>query len=161
MNKNNINIPRITFRISEVGIDEISLLPHKVDILPPQKKGFIFETNVGMMVDGPSKKINIGVHIKLFTDPEKTNFLGELKMKIAYYIENFSEITVEENKIRVPEIAMINFISIALSTARGVLAAYTNNTPLKDAVLPVQSPVEFAKQLQIKMADNSIVVKTE
>lgn len=151
MSKKKFNIPQVKFRISEIGIDEISLQPYKVEILPPGKEGFIFETSVGMNINFDERKIIIGVYLRLFSDIEKTNSLGELKTRTSFILENFSDITVKEkNAVKIPEFVMINFITIALSTARGVFAAYTNNTPLKDAVMPAQDPVFFAKKLQIQ-----------
>ena len=148
------------FRIARVEIEEISLAPHKVKILPPADEGFIFETNVGLRIEPENKEIIIGVRAKIFSDREKTNSLGKFEAKTTFIIENFSDFPIKGNSIMIPEIAMINFVSIAISTARGILVPYTINTPLKDAILPVQNPVFIAKQLQTKVT-NPTVIETE
>lgn len=161
MKQNENKLPRITFKISNVVIDEISLLPHKIELLPPKEEGFIFETSVGVNIIPEENAINVGVWIKLFTDKAKTNFLGELKVKTIFVVENLASFTVSENITRFPGIVMANFVSISISTARGVLASYTNNTPLQGAILPVQDPMFFVKQLQAPNTFNPQIAKSE
>jgi hypothetical protein len=161
MDENKKNITKMTFRISEVAIDEVSLLPHKIKILPPGEEGFIIETTVSLNIAAEEKKIEIGVWVKLFTDREKTNFLGEIKVRTVFIIESLPELKIYENLVQIPEMIMANFISIAISTTRGVLAAYTNDTPLKDAILPPQNPMTFAKQMQVKITKDSPTLETK
>ena len=93
----------ITFRISNVEIEEISLLPHRIDLFPPGKEGFIFETTVGLNIDPKEKSVSIGVWTKLFSDREKTNFLGELKVKTVFIVENLPSLMVNETTAKYPE----------------------------------------------------------
>ena len=141
------------FRITDIIIDGVSLLPGELKEHPVGKDGFVFETNLTLLPNKAESKIYFAFLIKLFTDYDKVHQLGELRTRVGFFIANPSDFTVKDGFVIMPEPIMATFINIGASTARGIFASYTNGTELKSAILPPFDAVSFARSIMTKPED--------
>lgn len=110
------------------------------------KKDFHFEIKLSGNVNPELKNIGLSVTVEIWDKPKEQQ-LGFLKTGVTFHLVNFEEVITVTEEGQVAELPnMINevFISIAISTTRGVMAEHFRGTGLHSAILPALDPKVFA-----------------
>lgn len=118
------------------------------------KDDFTFEINFRYDINFEKKTVNTYVFTKIYSDQDKKVFLGQIETKMEFLLINFDEIVIQENsQKKVMNLALNIFISVSISTARGMLASKTSGTPLEKAYLPVINTNDILNTLSLAEKD--------
>jgi hypothetical protein len=94
-------------------------------------------------VSETKKLVEIKLQITI-QDKNSKELFGVFKTSMLYQIENFEEIIPSGPKgISIPDFLIQMLSGICISTSRGLLASYTANTNLSNAIIPVVDPSLF------------------
>jgi hypothetical protein len=133
----------ITFRIKEISTLEFSIknIPKEIS---PDPDNFKFEVLPQLFIES-NKFIGFNTTINVLMGKENSLLICSLFTRIAYEIINFDEFinTQDSNSIMIPDQFIHTLLSITLSTSRGILAAKTEGTILKNIYMPVMNPAGF------------------
>lgn len=143
----------INFRIKK-----LELLDHSLSIsaIPPNIQNgdsFFFTTTVNLNLDLDSKNLSVKILCKFAYDEVREVELGNISSLTTFSIEDLDKFRTKNETIsliQLPDVLMANFIGLAISSTRGMLATITKGTPLESAILPIQNPLYFAQQLGVK-----------
>lgn len=103
-----------------------------------------FETTTAVTFAVPEENVAIDIQIKLFLDKDKANQKGMLHTRTVYHIRDFNNaFKVEGDRVTVPDAIMVTFVSIAVSSTRGILAAKTEGTIFHNSFFPVIEPARL------------------
>lgn len=81
-------------------------------------------------------------------DKEPQKLFGVI-VELQFHFQNYEGIVtmVDENKLDIPDQLAVNLISIAYSTARGILYCLTSKSDYDGVYLPLTDPNEFQKTI--------------
>jgi hypothetical protein len=133
----------ISFRIKNISTLQFSIknIP-ELDVV--DKSLIHFQINPASFADKDNDVIGIDTLVDVYLDQENQIKVCELITRITYEVVNFSEfIDPSDNSINIPDQIMHTFLSISLSTTRGILAAKTEGTQLRDVFIPILNPTGF------------------
>jgi len=133
----------ITFRIKNITTRQFSIT-NILELETVDKDLIQFLIHFASFADKDNNIIGIDTLVGIYLDQEKQKKVCELITRITYEIINFSEfIDSNDNSINIPDQIMHTFLSISLSTTRGILAAKTEGTQLRDVFIPILNPTGF------------------
>ena len=124
-----------------VKIKSIALVDFHVENIGKQEgeklnnKKFAFQFTLNIKVDSSKKEILLDCSTKIFSDDSKTLYLAEIITKGIFDLLNFDEIVTEHKGVPQPIIGM--FMSILLSTMRGMILVKSMGTIVENAILPI------------------------
>lgn len=145
----------ITFRIKNISTLEFSV-KNLSEAETLNKDLFQFQILPASFVDNDNKVIGFNTVVDIFIDLEKQKKVCSLITRVTYDIINFSDfINSVDNSLNIPDQFMHTFLSIALSTTRGILAAKTEGTFLRDVYIPILNPAGF-KPMEASIEANKI-----
>ena len=133
----------ISFRIKNISTLEFSI--KNIPELETVDKSLIqFQIFPATFIDKNNNVIGIDTVVDIFVDQEKQKRVCELITRITYEVVNLSDfIDSVDNSIKIPDPIMHTFLSISLSTTRGILASKTEGTLLRDVFIPILNPAGF------------------
>lgn len=140
-----MNQEDIIFMIKNIDILEFSFT-HPMKVIPKDTP-FRFDTTVERKVNLKEKLIIITSSFNIFCDQTNSN-ISNAKISCVYYIENIHQFIDESEKFELPEHVNTMFISISISTCRGVLFTLLRGTPLHSVILPIINPKELIRTSQ-------------
>jgi|ERR1035437_9959313 hypothetical protein len=133
----------ITFRIKEISTLEFSIknIPEGISL---DADNFKFDVIPQLFIEA-KKNIGFNIAINVLMGKDNPVLICTLLTRIAYEIINFEEFInpQDSNSIMIPDQFVQTLLSISLSTSRGILAAKTEGTILKNIYMPVMSPAGF------------------
>ena len=105
---------------------------------------FKFNINIETKVDPVQKLIFIITTAEVKAD-DNLELLGVISSACIFGIDNFDEVfnKISDDKYHTPDDVMLVFISISLSTLRGIMFEQFRGTYLHTAFLPVIDPKQF------------------
>ncbi|MCY7310623.1 MAG: hypothetical protein LH619_07585 [Chitinophagaceae bacterium] len=105
---------------------------------------FKFNINIETKLDPVQKLIFVITTAEVKAD-DNQELLGVISSACIFGIDNFDEVfkKVSEDKYHIPDDVMLVFISISLSTLRGIMFEHFRGTYLHTAFLPVIDPKQF------------------
>ena len=146
----------VTFRIKKIDLIEHSLSISKIPNNVQNKDNFYFTTTINLNINTNNSEITVGVLSKFGYDEFRDIELGFINSSTIFFVENLNELSNKHGnqiQITMPDFLMANFIGLAISVTRGMLATITKGTPLESAILPLQDPMLFAKNLATQSED--------
>lgn len=139
----------ITYSIRSITINRFNLIEPGLDIIDKfdilnLKVGFNLDFNYNIENNGFLVTIRIIYHYKF---KEKDIPLAELIMTTDFQISDITIVLeVDGEHFRLLDDLLINFVSIAYSSARGLFYAKTQGSFLNRFILPLIDPKEFIAQ---------------
>lgn len=127
----------IIFRIEDINVTKFDLIHFD---LPPNSPDIDYQYAIKSLskIDPESKNISIINFVEVYLDKEQTKKIIDFETEIKYSIKNFEEIsTKQENVVQIPEVVVKTFLSVSISTVRGILYSRTVDTEYKKVYLPV------------------------
>jgi hypothetical protein len=144
----------IKFRIKKLELVEHSLFTSKIPSNIKQHDLFYFNTTVGLNFNFKDEYLIINVVSRFAYDEHKEIELGFINTLTTFAIEKLNSFVEKKEPqkvlVNIPDFLMANFIGLAISSARGMLATLTKGTPLESAILPIQDPMLFAQKLALR-----------
>lgn len=146
-------IVSVSFKIIDIKLIKFSF-ESSVDKGQIGKEDFTFEINFRYDTNVEKQTLNTFVLTKIFADQDKKLYLGQIETKMEFLLVNFDELVVIENdQVRIMTMALNIFISVSISTARGMIASKTSGTSLEKAYLPVINSQDVLNTLIPKKTD--------
>jgi len=128
-----------SFYLFEPGLD----ITKNIDLLN-LKVGFNLDFSHNIELNDFHVTMRILYHYLL---NEKDINLLELVLTTEYHISDINIVLeIDGDKFRLPDDLLVNFVSIAYSTARGILFSKTQGSYLNQFILPLIDPKEFIAQ---------------
>ena len=148
------DIINFTFRIKQISTLEFSIKNISGEI-SDNMDVFKFEVLPQLFIE-PDNILGFITVINVYEQRENPVLICNLITRISFEIINFKDLLTPEtpNLIKLPDLLSQTLLSISLSTSRGILAAKTEGTILKNVYLPVLNPTDFKAKPQI---DNQII----
>lgn len=138
---------QISFKLKDIVIPKYSFNVPQGFNIPQADYPFTFEVNSGVFFNEEQKLCIIGMQIKTFYEPEKENLLCELVTQTVFEIENFNEVIKKENNALIaPDQAVKTFISISISTTRGIFMMKNSENFLHKVFIPIINPNDLFKK---------------
>lgn len=137
---------RITFRYDEVKTSKHLIL--ETEILNVSKKHpWVFEVSPAVKIDDVNNCVKILVFVNLYFDSDKKNKMMELVTESKFEVLNFYDVFKKtgEHTYKIPDQIIKQFISLAISTTRGILIAKSEGTIFDGIVLPAMDLNMFSK----------------
>jgi|GEM_PF-1226142 len=105
-----------------------------------------FNLDFSHNIDLNDFQVTIRILYHYFLNEKDINLL-ELVLTTEYHISNIKIVLeIDGDKFRLPDDLLVNFVSIAYSTARGILFSKTQGSYLNQFILPLIDPKEFIAQ---------------
>ncbi len=146
-------IVSVSFKIIDIKLIKFSF-ESSVDKEQIGNEDFTFEINFRYDTNVEKQTLNTFVLTKIFADQDKKLYLGQIETKMEFLLVNFDELVVIENdQVRILTMALNIFISVSISTARGMIASKTSGTSLEKAYLPVINSQDVLNTLIPKKTD--------
>jgi hypothetical protein len=145
MQEINENPVKIEFGIRKIEILNKSLDPSKLPLSLPKSMVYSFNIEVEFEINRESKSFFLLIrdHISV-NEPQRD--LGELTSKMEFQIINFDELyNPDTNAFNLSLQLLTNFISLSLSTHRGILFTLAMGTPISGIIFPLMDPVQIAQ----------------
>ncbi|MDR3597216.1 hypothetical protein [Clostridium sp.] len=137
------DIRNFTFRIKEILTLEFSIknIPEDISTDPDS---FKFEVLPQLFIES-NKFIGFNTTINVLMGKDNPLLICSLLTRISYEIINFEDFIDPQNSnsITIPDQFVHTLLSITLSTSRGILAAKTEGTILRNIYMPVMNPAGF------------------
>jgi len=104
--------------------------------------------------DGNIENQTLSIEFKITAQTEKKDALkiGEIHTSTTFNLSNIDKLINKDGNLIVPKGLAITFLSIALSTTRGALAANGEGTILAKEILPLADPKEMYEASPLKDA---------
>ncbi|MDR3668380.1 MAG: hypothetical protein P4L35_16170 [Ignavibacteriaceae bacterium] len=137
------DIRNFTFRIKEILTLEFSIKNIPEDI-STDLDSFKFEVLPQLFIES-NKFIGFNTTINVLMGKDNPLLICSLLTRISYEIINFEDFIDPQNSnsITIPDQFVHTLLSITLSTSRGILAAKTEGTILRNIYMPVMNPAGF------------------
>ena len=142
----NKDIKQISFKLKDIVVPKYSfIVPQEEKITVPDHP-FTFEIKSGVFFNEEQKVCIIVLHTKTFFDPEKEKLICDLVTQTVFEIENFDEIIKKENDgLTAPDQIVKTFLSIAISTTRGIFMMKNSDNFLQKVFIPIVNPSDLFK----------------
>lgn len=106
-----------------------------------------FRVSLGYEFNADSDLLGIQTTVEVFTDNSERLKICHLITLITFQVADLGKIfNSSESGITVPDILMHTFLSLAISTTRGILTAKTEGTVLHESYMPVIDLKQFLSQ---------------
>lgn len=103
-----------------------------------ERMNYPINLDFSLVIEPEHKTVAIEINITITRQPNSQEVVCGLITRTGFEVTNFEElISVSEKGIDIPRDLLYNFISLAVSASRGVLAAKTEGTCLRDVYIPV------------------------
>jgi F-box associated protein len=135
----------IEFGLKEVKLTEF-VLTTEGQISKTADEMYEFQFNFSSNIRPDDKQIDILLNTIIFdkSTPENKIVLGNIKTQFAFFVVNFNELIIKnDNSITINQLLLINCMSIAISTTRGILLISAAASNIKNALIPVMNPAAF------------------
>jgi hypothetical protein len=118
-----------------------------------KKEELQFNISAANFLDVENSVIGFDITIGVFIDKELTKQIADLIVRTEYELTKLSEIIkhdTNKNRILLPDQLMMTLLSVALSSARGILAAKTEGSVLEGVYMPIIDPTKFRTNVPIE-----------
>jgi len=139
--KSNIEVGKEAFELIS-GINEYS---------------FSFNQEIGFNYDQHLIRLRLNILLQGKNDKgELVNIKGEFGIEFVFHVDNFQDLTQEENgSYEIPSSLVTTLSSLAYSTSRGIVFQETQSTVLRGILLPVIDPaILFSVKNKPPLSDN-------
>ncbi len=106
-------------------------------------KLFVFEFTINFNIDPNTKLITLDLLTKVFADKSKETFLAKMESQGIFEVINLDKIMEEHNGV--PNMILINFAGVMVSTTRGFMRLKSEGTIINGAIMPFVDPNSFFK----------------
>jgi len=138
---------KISFKLKDIVIPRYSFNIPQGFKVPEPGYPFTFEINSGILFNEEKKLCIIVLHTKTFYEPEKENLICELITQTVFEIDNFSEVMKKDgDTISAPDQIITTFISISISTTRGIYMMKNSENFLHKVLVPIINPNELFRK---------------
>lgn len=129
----------ISFKIDKIETVSFSVDPSKIS--PRYNQPMNFEFTLSLKIDIKKKHLIYSLGIRIFPKSSIDIQVGNLDIIVQFSIKNMDDFIEEENvSITLPDILMINLITLVISTARGIWAEKVSGTKIQKIILPLMNP---------------------
>lgn len=131
---------KIEFGIRKIDILNKSLDPSRLPLNSPKPTVYSFNVGVEFEINKENKSIFVIISDLISVNEPQVD-LGELTSRMEFNIINFDELyNPGTNAFNMPIHILGNFISLSLSTHRGILFTLAMGTPISDIIFPLMDP---------------------
>ena len=137
--------------IQFVGID---VLNFSVSPLPPgqTKPAIGFSINLQYQFSQQPEQVQLELDVQV-QDILTQRTVGELKTCCTFSMKGLAQLNNETDTVTIDDAVIDIFVSLSISTTRGILYSYFANTYLNPVVLPVIDPKAFRELMVDVMPD--------
>ena len=140
MKKQEIKKFSFDIKIVDIILKRFSIEDVKSDL---NSKLFVFEFTINFNIDPNTKLITLDLLTKVFADKSKETFLAKMESQGIFEVINLDIIIDEHNGV--PNMILVNFAGVMVSTTRGFMILESKGTIINGAVMPFVDPNSFFK----------------
>ncbi len=140
MKKQEIKKFSFDIKIVDIILKRFSIEDVKSDL---NSKLFVFEFTINFNIDPNTKLITLDLLTKVFADKSKETFLAKMESQGIFEVINLDKIIEEHNGV--PNMILVNFAGVMVSTTRGFMILESKGTIINGAVMPFVDPNSFFK----------------
>jgi hypothetical protein len=127
-------------KIVDIVLKSFSIENVKSDL---NSKLFVFEFTINFNIDPNTKLITLDLLTKVFADKSKETFLAKMESQGIFEVIDLDKIMEEHNGV--PNMILINFAGVMVSTTRGFMRLKSEGTIINGAIMPFVDPNSFFK----------------
>lgn len=142
-----MNSQPIMYALSGMEITQFAMMPEN----SASGKEFEATVSINPIYDFATNTMSLDLLVD-YTEDNKLTLRAELRSLFKIHEDSVAAMTTTEGKIVIPRSLMIQLLSLAYGTMRGVILAKTAGTPMSCNVLPphdigatFNTPIEFTK----------------
>lgn len=112
----------------------------------------LYKQETAFNLEHKAVRIRFTIILKGFAKNKPINLKADYGIEFKFIVENLEEFIIknDENEDVMNGDLGVTLLSVAFSTARGVLFQLTQNTPFKGVILPIISPKELFSTTPLK-----------
>lgn len=147
--KTKINTPEITFSLRKIDTKYFNLRSPLREFDKSQSEIIRYHLNLGF--PGSSPEGNLSLFVKVVAEIIETEeVVCEILTEFMYHIVSFNKKPITDlNEIKLPFDVVTTFVSIAISTIRGILIERSRGTILEYQFMPLFNPTKLAENLKL------------
>jgi len=135
---------KISFKIDKIETESFSL--NLLGISSFTRDSVNFNFSLKLEINPNKNRLIFALGLIVTPKTNKDKQIGNLDIKVHFLIKDMSnlvEVEKEKENIRLPNVLMITFLSIVISTARGIWSEKVRGTKLEKAIIPLLDPKKF------------------
>lgn len=133
----------VEFKIKDIELLGLRLIQPKQPLIDPTT--FHYNISSELKINIENKLVNVVTNIEIFREDKET-LLASLTVSCIFEIVNIDKFINKDTKqVVFPDITLITFNSISISTVRGIMYSQFKGTFLHNAILPIIDPTSFVK----------------